>query len=129
MKKFFASLLILLYFTATTGATVHMHYCMGELQSWQLWHAKKLNRKCSVCGMTKKKGCCEDRHVVIKVEKKHPLPVTTVLTLKPVAQPPSAYIDVSRPLLLQQGKLCCSSNSPPVPGTIPLFLRNCTLLI
>lgn len=52
MKKFLVAILALLYLTTSTGATVHMHYCMGKLIDWGFTHSKK--DSCENCGMSKR---------------------------------------------------------------------------
>src|SRR5258708_39522872 len=72
MKKFFVFILSLVYLTASTGATVHMHYCMGKLVEWGLQQDPKKKDKCSKCGMknlANKKGCCKDEQKHIQIEK------------------------------------------------------------
>ncbi len=69
MKKFFATILTIVYFTASSGATINLHYCMDKLMSWDL--SEKNESQCSNCGMdkTERKGCCKDIHKVIKIDK------------------------------------------------------------
>ena len=71
MKKLVVIILSFLYLTSTTGARIYMHYCMGEFQSEGFWHTERNTTKCTNCGMEKKKGCCEDKEIFLKVDKKH----------------------------------------------------------
>ena len=68
MKKFLTAILAVLYITTSTGATIHMHYCMGKMSDWSL--DSKDSKSCGKCGMktsTKKgKGCCHDEHKFVK---------------------------------------------------------------
>lgn len=61
MKKLVAIAFLLVYFTATTGATITMHYCMGELRSGKLWHAGEKKEVCPTCGMEKKAAVAKTR--------------------------------------------------------------------
>jgi len=70
MRKCVALILVLLYFNASTGMPVHVHYCMGKMQSWSLGFAKDKNR-CDDCGMHQKKGCCEDKQTILKTSENH----------------------------------------------------------
>lgn len=71
MKKIVVILLLLIYGSATMGATIHMHYCMNELVGWSLWHGEKDN-ECGKCGMKEKKGgCCKDEHKQVKLKTEH----------------------------------------------------------
>ncbi len=69
MKKFLISIFAVFYLGVASGATVHFHYCMGELLSWGL--TKSEARQCSNCGMEKSdaKKCCKDEQKQLKVEK------------------------------------------------------------
>ncbi len=71
MKNSVVILLLLIYSSATMGATVHLHYCMNEFVSWSLLHSK--DDKCGRCGMDEKdKGdCCKDEHRYFKLKADH----------------------------------------------------------
>jgi hypothetical protein len=68
MKKFITAILAVLYLGTSSGATIHMHYCMGKLAGWGFSHSK--SKTCPKCGMEKKdkadKGCCKDEHKFLK---------------------------------------------------------------
>ena len=106
-----------------------MHYCMGEFQSLRLWHGKHVEPKCPVCGMTNKKGCCEDRHVVIKVEKKHEAPVVPDFLRK--ADPQCQHFSVVYQLAgTDRVQQLISSHPPPDNSSgIALFIRYCVYRI
>jgi len=71
MKKLLVSILAIFYLGTSVGATVNLHYCMGQLVNWDL--SVKETHTCGKCGMekvkAKKNGCCEDKHQVLQVEK------------------------------------------------------------
>ena len=71
MKKLAASILILVYFTVTTGFVVSVHYCMGKLSSVELGYTGKT--ECGKCGMNLEKshGCCKDDVKVVKMQADH----------------------------------------------------------
>ena len=67
MKHFVVILLSILYMASATGATVHIHYCMGKFMSVSLNHSDE--GICGKCGMKKKeqkKGCCKDEQKTFK---------------------------------------------------------------
>ncbi len=67
MKRILVTILSILYMASATGATVHLHYCMGEFVNASLIH--KEEHKCGKCGMkktTRDNGCCKDEHKTIK---------------------------------------------------------------
>lgn len=71
MKKIAVILLVLVYSGATTGATIHLHYCMNQFVGSSLWHSSK-DSKCGKCGMKdKKEGCCKDEHKRAKLNTEH----------------------------------------------------------
>jgi hypothetical protein len=52
MKKLFVAILAILYLSTSTGATLHVHYCMGRLAGWGLGHNN--SKTCGKCGMEKR---------------------------------------------------------------------------
>jgi hypothetical protein len=70
MKRFLVSILAVLYMVTASGATVHLHYCMGKFVDASFVGDNDEEHECSSCGMTKKqkKGCCKDEHKVIKTD-------------------------------------------------------------
>ncbi len=68
MKKFITAILAVLYLGTSSGATIHMHYCMGKLADWGL--SKNKSKTCPKCGMEKShksdNGCCKDEHKFLK---------------------------------------------------------------
>ena len=70
MKKILVAILAVMYMGVSTGATLHLHYCMGQLVGWDLGH--KESDDCGKCGMKKQlsqsKGCCKDEHKQIKLD-------------------------------------------------------------
>ena len=64
MKKAIVFVLAAFYLWSSTGATIHRHYCMGELISWSL--KDKNGDECGMCGMEKGNGCCKDEHKFVK---------------------------------------------------------------
>src|ERR1051326_5979903 len=68
MKKVLASISVLIYFTMTCGVIVNLHYCMGRVQSFELYGAEK--KVCDVCGMSLKNthGCCKEEVKILKIQ-------------------------------------------------------------
>lgn len=72
MKKFFVSILAILYSYYSIGATIHEHYCMGELVDISLFGAG--DEKCAKCGMEKhseNNDCCKDVQVTLNSSEDH----------------------------------------------------------
>ncbi|WP_449401681.1 HYC_CC_PP family protein [Flavisolibacter nicotianae] len=130
MKKLVAIIMLLVYFTATTGATVTMHYCMGELRSWKLWPAGGKKEVCSICGMEKKGGCCEDRVMMVRLDKKHQLPATLQKDLP--SSPVTVIPGYAKSIFATVNGLTCKkrpATSPPFFDPIPLFVSYCVYRI
>ncbi|MBS4065519.1 MAG: hypothetical protein KGZ74_13215 [Chitinophagaceae bacterium] len=68
MKKIIAVILAALYLGSSTGATMHLHYCMDKLANWDFGHNS--SKTCGSCGMEKgnekDNGCCKDEQKFIK---------------------------------------------------------------
>jgi hypothetical protein len=66
MKRFFVTILSILYLASAMGATVDVHYCMGKSVGANFVH--KDDDKCRKCGMHKSntKGCCQDKQETFK---------------------------------------------------------------
>lgn len=77
MKQALAVILALFYFTSNVGATVHLHYCMGEFADVSI--VNKEDTACGKCGMknhNNDNNCCTDIKVVKKSLDTHqPNPV------------------------------------------------------
>ena len=81
MKKILAFILFALYFTSSSGATFHIHYCMNELVGLSLTSADESNGICAYCGMEKGKllkhtgkpvkDCCNEHKLTLKTDKNH----------------------------------------------------------
>src|ERR1700744_5183401 len=72
MKRLLVTILSILYMASATGATIHVHYCMGKLISASFVHHGA--DKCGRCGMkrtAKGNGCCKDEHKTIKASDQH----------------------------------------------------------
>lgn len=130
MKKFFAAILTLLYFASTSGATVHLHYCMDKLVDAKLWSSNK--EACSKCGMVKSpksdNDCCKEKQQQVKVEKEHQKTETEFQTLHPVAPLPS-YGELTTVSLSSITEENPTSNAPPRSCGPALYKRNCVFRI
>lgn len=130
MKKFLVSILAIFYLCTSVGATVNLHYCMGQLVNWDL--SIKETHTCSKCGMEKvkaeKNGCCEDKHHVLQVEKDQkgenryqpeaPVGIAIITTFPPYITPVASSISEEYPV----------SNAPPRSG-VPVRIRYCIFRI
>lgn len=129
MKKIVVILLLLIYGTATMGATIHMHYCMNKFVGWSLWHSKK-EKECGKCGMKeKKKGCCKDEHKQVKLKAEHQKSNAAQyiqLLDFPALITPIADFNFN---IISTSLVLPVSNGPPKIPVERLYIRNCVFLI
>jgi hypothetical protein len=73
VKRTCSVILAILYFYYVVGATIHRHYCMGELVGSSLLRSN--NNACEKCGMEKNtgkdNGCCKEVSIVINPGHAH----------------------------------------------------------
>jgi hypothetical protein len=132
MKKFITAILAVLYLGTSTGATVHMHYCMGKLADWGLGHNK--SKTCGNCGMEKSEekdnGCCKDEQKFVKndADQKTAEAGIQITQLLGVALP-VVFFEISSndfPSVTEENPI---SHAPPRSCGVAVYVRNCTFLI
>lgn len=130
MKKILITLMAVIYLGVSSGATVHFHYCMGQLINWGLAHKSKST--CDNCGMEKgdSEECCKDEQQQLKVDKAQK---TTEQNLQL-----KQYPAIAANYLISQYNLSHSStvseklplsNAPPLTVKTSTFLLNCSFRI
>lgn len=132
MKKLLIIIIALLYISTSTGAVIHMHYCMGKLSDWGLWHNEADN--CSKCGMEKNSNqdnkCCKDEHKYIKNTADQKLSETNLQfiqilsTALPISFTENPYAEFSS--VTEENP---RTNAPPLINSVLLYIRNCTFRI
>jgi hypothetical protein len=128
MKKFLIAIFAVLYIGTSSGAVVHLHYCMGKLAGWGLGDRKSTT--CDGCGMDKSaNGCCKDDHKFLKNDSDQKTTIAVQgIQLLALALPVS-------PLEISSTHFLCAteenpiSHAPPVINTVGLYIRNCVFLI
>lgn len=135
MKKLLVFILAVFYLGTSVGATVNLHYCMGQLVNWDFSHKQKrtAHTRCDKCGMekvkSKKNGCCEDKYKVLQVEKNQkaenayqagqpPVTAAVITPFPSFISPVVASVSEEHPV----------SNAPPRSG-IPSRIRYCVFRI
>jgi hypothetical protein len=129
VKKIVVILLLLIYGSATMGATIHMHYCMNEFVGWSLWHGEK-EKECGKCGMKEKKGgCCKDEHKQVKLKTEHQKSATAqyiqFLDVPALITPVADFSFKVTPTSLAFPV----SNAPPKIPRERLYILHCVFLI
>lgn len=133
MKKFIVCILAILYIGSSTGATVHMHYCMGKLVEMDLWHREKANT-CNKCGAKEngkscKKKCCKDVHKLVKLDKDQKTAEAAIqfLALTSFATPVHFYeLPEAQLTSITQEPV---SNAPPRSCKVQPYIILCTFRI
>lgn len=130
MRKLFAVILSLFYICISTGATIHMHYCMGKLVDSGLWHSD--SEQCSNCGMSSAKAgnCCKDEHQFIKLEKDQKISEISIqldqlsaYALLPALVSSTAAVT---PTIIKQRPV---NHPPPLRSNKTIYLLNCVFRI
>ena len=123
MKQVLATILAILYLATSSGATITIHYCMGEKVSQSLVKEDK----CGKCGMEKTtEGCCEDKEQVIKTTQDSHSFHTPHISFAPfVAVLQWSYIDIISVSVYTTPALTTHNNSPPGSSGSSLCIRNC----
>ena len=118
-----------LYTLITSGFTVNVHYCMGELASIDLHESH--DNSCSKCGMPVKGDCCQDEAKWLKVDDSQMAAQAfaglthSIIAIPVTLQPAWLQTAPVQPVL----QAWVPHHAPP-PGTaVPLFTRHCTFLI
>lgn len=132
MKKFFIAILAIVYMGTATGATIHMHYCMGKLVSMGLLAGK--DDLCGKCGMKKtvgkSTGCCKDEHKQIKIDKDQKTTKTAVQTMQAIAvEMPVAIVEIPFNNFSSLTESNPYGNAPPRSAAVAVYIRNCVFLI
>ena len=132
MKKILTAILAVLYLGTSTGATIHMHYCMGELADWGLGHNK--SKTCGKCGMKKSEekdnGCCKDEHKFIKSDTDQKVAETGIQMMQLVSNAlPVTFFeiqDINLPSITEENPI---SHAPPRSSSVAVYILNRTFLI
>ncbi|THU38026.1 hypothetical protein FAM09_15180 [Niastella caeni] len=130
MKRLIVTILALFYLGTSTGATIHLHYCMGKLVEMKLWHSEA--DKCGNCGMKKKtaceKKCCKDEHKLVKLEKAHQKAIENIFQFTQfVATLPVSYFEFPQVYIPSVAQELPVSHGPP--RSIPIHILHCTFRI
>jgi len=131
MKKLLITVLAVFYLSVSSGASLHFHYCMGELIEWGLSDDQSdMSSECSNCGMKKgvSEDCCKDQKQEYKLKESQKTPVINVqpnvFALATLNIPYLNQIVLSTP-----ADLIPESSAPLRTLKTAVFLRNCNFRI
>lgn len=127
MKKFLVAILAIVYLASSAGATVHTHYCMGEMYSVDFTKAKD---DCSKCGMKSAKHCCNDELKTLKLRESYNAVSNNINLSIPVV----AIIDktqnyIHSGIIITAPSFTTNNNSPPAVTATSLCILNCVFRI
>jgi len=131
MKKLLITVLAIFYLGVSSGATVHFHYCMGELIEWGLSNNTSEGADgCSNCGIKKgaSENCCKDQKQELKLKESQKAPLC-LYQAKIFVVEPILYHELqvkTLPLISEQHS---SINAVPRTGKTSVFIRNCNFRI
>jgi hypothetical protein len=126
MKKLLITVLAVFYLGVSSGATVHFHYCMGELIEWGLSNDSSEGADdCSNCGMKKgiSEDCCKDQKQELKIKDSQKAPLS-IFQAKIFAMEPIIYPILHVKALQPVSEQYSSFNSVVRSGKTPVFIRN-----
>jgi hypothetical protein len=125
MKRILSGILLLVYFTVSTGFVVSFHYCMDELDSVQFGNG---DEKCGKCGMHNDGGCCRDEVKVLKLDTEQLVSKAFTASFTPSAPPIQTSLVLDQ--LVQQKDLPSGYISHPPPLLLqPIYLQVCVFRI
>ena len=126
MKKLLITVLAIFYLGVSSGATVHFHYCMGELIEWGLSNDSSDGADdCSNCGMKKgvSENCCKDQKQELKLKESQKAPIS-IFKAKIFDRYPITYHELHLKALRSFDEQAIFVNSIPRTGKTPVFILN-----
>jgi hypothetical protein len=125
MKRVLAAILLLVYFTVSTGFAVSLHYCMDRLDSAELGASRA--DSCGKCGMhvEDSNGCCRDEVKVVKLSTDHFAAQVLASFASATAAMPVHTEYLILPFYNFSGIKETIAHSPPLPDKQDTYLQNC----
>ncbi len=132
MKKLAAAILAIIYISTSSGAAIHLHYCMGKLVKTELGDSKE--DKCDNCGMKstdlENSGCCKDEYRQIKIENDQKITEPTLQMIHSAAvEMPASFIEI----FFYDFSSCTEKNifshALLRSDSVAIYVRNCVFLI
>ncbi|RYY39448.1 MAG: hypothetical protein EOO08_10490 [Chitinophagaceae bacterium] len=128
MKKLFAILTLIAYFTVSTGFVVNLHYCMDRYHSWAI--GTQEGDRCATCGMSQKKNnCCHDQVKVVKVAQDVTAASSIFFAFSVPALVPVQHTYALHAPVNELPRPATPIHGPPLIDKQGTYLRNCVFLI
>lgn len=126
VKRFFVTILSLVYFVASSGMLLRQHYCMGDLVETQIDFGQIVaDNACSDCGMEEAEdSCCESKIKLVKKVQDERSYEAQVLNLADITTDliPAFFIFTPVHVVLRESVAVVALQKPP-PKSIPVFLE------
>lgn len=124
MKKVFSVILSVLYFSLSSGASVGVHYCAGEIESIKI---NKETISCCCGSSEMSDSCCNDHQFVLDLDTDEEITINSNLNLKNIV----LYIFSNSNIQLFREIKIVENNfinyRIPHPKIEPIWLHNCSL--
>lgn len=108
MKRYLASLWLVLYVVLTIGITLQTHYCMGRVKYVSLYAAKE-------CPPTCAKTCCHNEAKTLRLTDAHVNSSFALIPLRLLPQPTAIFAAAQFVYLAPIGE----TETPPAPPFLP----------
>jgi hypothetical protein len=127
MKKCITILLALLYMGNSAGATIHLHYCMGEFINASFTDTNA--ETCGKCGMQShntNEDCCKDVSIEAKITDSHfSYRIDYKIDKYYEITPPSFYCsDLAWFFKTDIAHNSFKVHAPPDIGNLPLYIQH-----
>jgi hypothetical protein len=128
MKKFFLSIITVIYMVLACGVATEIHYCMGRKVGIELYGSE--SKQCGKCGMVEKDtGCCHDEHGFYKIEDTHKTVNNDLDFTTPVAIIENPYPVFTWQFPADGAATAVNNHSPPEYNGPSACILNCVFRI
>ncbi len=128
MKKLIFIFTFLAFAFSSFGMTLHVHFCCGRVDEVKLVPIS--DKDCPVKKEERKKGCCDDRQVDIKIKDDYNKESARQLKLKaPETELPNTFESILTNEVVGYQVSYISSSSPPGVSSFPLYKQHCIFRI
>ena len=119
-----ATILCFVYVVASSGATIHFHYCMKKFIGWDV--AVDAPATCNNCGMVKekKKGCCNDKHTTLQLKKDQLVPNINYVLNSNIVYIQLDYLSQKSSSLFYKKDVTQPIHIPPLIQPISAYILN-----
>lgn len=128
MKKLVSAILLVIYFTLSSGVVINLHYCMNRFDSVKLGTAK--TEICGRCGMHSQdaSGCCHDEVKFVKLQNDQQASYALFNFDTPSVILTTPEFIISEGLISGQKASPVNNHSPPL-NKQDTYLLNCVFRI